>query len=391
MVHVRRRLAITTLVGTVLLGAVAGCASDRAGPAAARDPIRLGALIPLSGTNAQSGREMRDGAQLAVREANDAGGVLGRPVELIVGDDGCDPGTAVVEANRLVEQGIAVSVGGYCSSATVPTLKIFRTAGIPMVIALSNSTDLLEPGYDSVFLISGTVAAEGVFALAWMKRLGSTRLAIVHDGTSFPVTLADAAAASAAKPDSGVTLVGQFALSQGASNYTRIAGQVIASGSDTIYFTGYYGEANRLILDLRTAGYQGKIIVGDGSADGPLLKGITVEQSKDVYATALMVPELMPGLADWSSRFTAATGRAPASSGPEAYDAVRLAIDAIGRAGTVEHEAVRQALAATTDLELLSGRAQFNPDGTRTNPTFLFLAVREGRFVELPPAPSSTP
>jgi branched-chain amino acid transport system substrate-binding protein len=334
---------------------------------------------------------MRDAAQLAVTEANDAGGVLDRPVELIVGDDACDPGTAVVEANRLVEQDIAVSVGGYCSSATVPTLKIFRAAGIPMVIALSNSTDLLEPGYDSIFLVSGTVADEGVFALAWMKRLGSKRLAVVHDGTSFPVTLADAAAASAAKPDSGVTLVGQFAVSQGASNYTRIAGQITASGSDTVYFTGYYGEANRLIMDLRTAGYSGRIFVGDGSADGPLLSGISDEQSKDVYGTALMVPELMPGLADWSARFTAATGRAPAAGGPEAYDAVRLAIDAIGRAGTVEHEAVRQALAATTDLELLSGRAQFNADGTRTNPTFLFLTVREGRFIEFSLAPSSTP
>ena len=391
MLQVGRKLAITTLIGAVLVGAVAGCAGDQQRPAAAGAPIRIGALVPLSGTNAQSGREMRDGAQLAVTEANDAGGVLGRKVELIVGDDGCDPGTAVVEANRLVEQDIAVSVGGYCSSATVPTLRIFRAAGIPMVIALSNSTDLLKPGYDSIFLISGTVAAEGVFALSWMRRLGSKRLAIVHDGTSFPVTLAEAAATSAAKPDSGVTLVGQFALSQGASNYTRIAGQIIDSGSDTVYFTGYYGEANRLILDLRAPGYAGKIIVGDGSADLPLLRGLTQGQSKNVYGTALMVPELMPGLADWSARFAAATGRAPASSAPEAYDAVRLAIDAIRRAGSIGHEAVRQALAATTDLELLSGRVHFNADGTRTNPTFLFLAVRDGYFTEISSAPSSAP
>jgi branched-chain amino acid transport system substrate-binding protein len=380
------------LIGAILVaGALAGCGSDGPRPAAKPDPIRLGALVPLSGPNAQSGREMRDGGQLAVKEANDAGGVLGRPVELTISDDGCDPGTAVSEANKLVALDIAVSVGGYCSGATVPTLKIFRTAGVPMVIPLSNSTDLLEPGYDSIFLISGTVGAEGTFALAWMRRIGSKRLVIVHDGTSFPLTLAQAAAASAARPNSGVSLIGQFPLSQGAPSYTRIAGQIAASGGDTVYFTGYYSEANRLILALRAAGYAGKIIVGDGSADTPLLKNLTAEQSKDLYGTALMVPELMPGLAEWSKRFRAATGRAPASSAPEAYDAVRLAIDAIRRAGTIEHEAVRRALASTTDLRLLSGMAQFNPDGTRVSPNFLFLAVRDGRFAEVPTPLTPTP
>jgi branched-chain amino acid transport system substrate-binding protein len=99
----------------------------------------------------------------------------------------------------------------------------------------------------------------------------------------------------------------------------------------------------------------------------------------------------MPGLAEWSKRFRAATGRAPASSAPEAYDAVRLAIDAIRRAGTIEHEAVRRALASTTDLRLLSGMAQFNPDGTRVSPNFLFLAVRDGRFAEVPTPLTPTP
>jgi branched-chain amino acid transport system substrate-binding protein len=380
----RTRLARTVAAGLLITGVLAGCATTRPTPAAAPAPIRLGALMPLSGTNAHSGREMRDAAQLAVKEANDAGGVRGRPVELVIGDYACDPGTAVVEANELVATEIVASVGGYCSSATVPTLKIFRAAGVPMVIALSNSTDLLEPGYDSIFLISGTVAAEGEFAVASMRRLGTSRLAVIHDGTSFPNTLARATVASAAKPASGVTVVSELTVSQGAPNYARIAAQVMASGADTVYYTGYYGEANRLIVDLRAVGYAGKIVVGDGAADGQLLKGLTAAQVRDVYGTALMVPELMPGLAEWSARFKAATGRAPAPGAPEAYDAVNVALDAIRRAGTVDRQAVRKAIAATTDLGLLSGQARFNPDGTRVNPTFLLLEIRDGRFAELP-------
>src|SRR5690349_13008536 len=282
-------LTVLVLAGAAALG---GCGGGDAATSTAEAPatIRLGALVPLSGTNAQSGREMRDAAQMAVDEVNTAGGVLGRTVELVVLDDACDPGTAVVKANELVARDITVSVGSYCSSATVPTLKVFRDAGVPMVIALANSTDLLVPKYDSIFLISGTVTAEGTFAIAAMRRMGSKRLIIVNDGTSFPVTLGKTTAEAAALPGTGVKVVATHELSQGAPSYARLAKQIVGENADTVYFTGYYGEANQLIKDLRAAGFRGRIFVGDGATDGPLLTGLTAAQTKNVYGTALMMP-----------------------------------------------------------------------------------------------------
>jgi branched-chain amino acid transport system substrate-binding protein len=370
------------LAGSAALG---GCGNDAARPAAEQPAtIRLGALVPLSGTNAQSGREMRDAAQMAVDETNAAGGVLGRQVKLLVLDDACDPGTAVVEANKLVAQDITASVGGYCSSATVPTLKVFRDAGVPMVIALANSTDLLVPKYDNIFLISGTVAAEGAFAIAGMRRMGSKRLVIVNDGTSFPVTLGKATAESAALPGTGIRVIATHELSQGATSYARLSRQILAENVDTVYFTGYYGEANQLIKDLRSVGFTGRIFVGDGATDGPLLTDLTPAQTKDVYGTAVMVPALMPSLAEWSTRFAAVTGRQPSPGGPQCYDAVTVALDAIKRAGTVEHAAVRAAIAATPSLPLLSGTVKFNADGTRAHPIFLLLDVRDGKLAQIP-------
>jgi branched-chain amino acid transport system substrate-binding protein len=360
-------------------GALAGCGKkDDQGPASP-GVIRLGALVPLSGGNSPSGQAMVDAQQLAVREANDAGGVLGRRVELVVEDDACDPGTAVAAATKVIARDITVSVGGYCSSATVPTMKIFRDARIPMVIPLSNSAELLQPKYDSVFLVCGTAAAEASFAVTSMVRLGGHRLAVVHDGTSFPLSLADSTVNDAGAT-AGISVAGQFALSQGAPSYLRIAEQIIGSGADIVYYTGYYAEANQLILDLRVAGFTGKIMVGDGAVDGPLLQNLTPQQSNDVYGTTMMVPEFMPALADWSARFTKAVGHAPGPSTPESYDAVKLALDAIRRAGSLDRSAVRQAIAATTQLPLLSGDPRFNPDGTRVSPTFLLLAVRDNRF-----------
>jgi branched-chain amino acid transport system substrate-binding protein len=374
----RSRQLLSGVVAAAVLLAVAACGETAAPSSPTPGTVRLGTLVPLTGRSSPSGEAMVNAARLAVSEANAAGGVLGRQVELIVEDDACDPGTAVTAARTLVGKDIVASVGGYCSSATVPTLKIFRAAGVPMIVAQSNSTDLLAPGYNSVFLICGTVVAEADFAVDWMKRLGGTRLAVVHDGTSFPITLAESTAATA-KHSGGLTVTGEFELSQGAPSYTRIARSVLSGKADIVYYTGYYAEANQLIKDLRGAGFTGKILVGDGATDGPLLAGLTKSQARDVYGTALIFPEFLPELAGWSKRYQAAYGEAPGPSTVEAYDAVKVALDAIKRAGTTDHEAVRTAI-ASTDLEAMSGPLSFNGDGTRTIPKFLLLRAENGKF-----------
>ncbi|MEV6305733.1 branched-chain amino acid ABC transporter substrate-binding protein [Actinoplanes sp. NPDC051861] len=377
----RRTLSVAA-VGAVL-ALLVGC-GDGSEPAAApaasagADTVRLAALVPLTGRSSQSGEAMSHGAKLAVSEANAAGGVLGRQVELIVEDDACEAGTAVTAAQSVLKRDVAVSVGGYCSSAVVPTLKIFHDAGVPMIVAQANSTDLLEAGYNSVFLLCGTVVAEADFAVSWMSRLGGKRVAVVHDGTSFPVTLADATV-KAAERTRKLAVAAELKLSQGAPSYARTAGAIVDAKADIVYYTGYYSEASQLIRDLRAANFRGKIVVGDGAADELLFQDLTAEQTRDVYGTALIFPQFMPELAAWSERYREAIGSAPGPSTVEGYDAVKVALDAIARAGSLDREAIRTAIAAT-DTVVTSGQVSFNPDGTRTKPTFLLLQAKGTAF-----------
>jgi branched-chain amino acid transport system substrate-binding protein len=374
---VSRPASAAVLTALLLLAGLSACGGEDDTPqsgassAAAATTIRLGSLAPISGRNSYSGEAMVNAAKLAVAEVNAAGGVLGRQVELVAEDDACDPGTAVTAAQTVVKKDVAAFVGGYCSSAVVPTLKIFHDAGIPMIIALANSTDLLKPGYDSLFMICGTVIAEAEFAVDWMKKLGGTRLSVVHDGTSFPVTLADSTAEQARKTGK-LKVAGELKLSQGAGDYRRTALSIIGSKADIVYYTGYYGEANQLIKDLRAEGFTGKVVVGDGATDGPLLENLTEAESREVYGTALLVPEFMPELKAWSQRYKAAYGTDPGPSTAESYDAVMVAVEAIKRAGSTDHEAIRTAL-GDTDYTGLSGPMTFNDDGTRVVPKFLLL------------------
>lgn len=344
--------------------------------------VRLGALVALTGDNGAAGRRMVGAFQMAVKEANDAGGVLGRQVELVILDDACEPGTAVAKANELVAKDIAVSVGGVCSKGAVPVLKVFREAGIPMIIPAANSTDLLVPRYNSVFLLSGTTKIEAQRAVTEIARLGTRRLALIDDGTSFPETLAAATVVSIRQPDSKITLAADLTLTQGAPSYPRIVEAVLRQNADLVFFTGYYPEAATLIRELRTAGYTGNIMLSDAGTDPVLLTMLSPAQADGVYGLSLPVPQFEPRAAIWAERYRAAYGEKPGPWTMQAYDAARLALNAIERAGSLDHEAIRKAIAATVpgDILLLSGPAAFNPDGTRVDPAFVLLQVRDGAF-----------
>lgn len=336
----------------------------------------------MSGDNGPTGQRMIKASQMAVKEANDAGGVLGHQVELIVNDDACDPGTAVVSAKELVRKDITVSVGGGCSVAAVPVLKVFRDAGIPMIIPSANSTDLLAPGYDSVFLLSGTTKVEAQKAVAALANLHATRVAAVHDGTSFSETLASATVATLRQPDSRITVADHLKLSQGATSYPRVVESVLQDHADAVFYTGYYPEAATLIRDLRAANYQGTILLSDAGTDPVLFTVLNPAQAEGVYGLTLPVPQFEPRAVEWAARFKAAFGNDPGPFTMQAYDAVRLALDAIRRAGSVDRAAVRTAIANTApgDVELLSGPSKFNPDGTQDNPTFMLLRINNGAF-----------
>jgi branched-chain amino acid transport system substrate-binding protein len=381
-----RPVLVAVLV--TLTAALAGC-SQPVPPRAAPPPVRLGALIPLTGSSAPIGTSMVPAYRMAVDEANRAGGVLGRRVEVVTEDDACDPATAVSHAREMVADDIAVSVGGLCSAATLPTLKVFHGAGIPMIIPGSNSTELLAPRYDSVFLLAGTTAIEAQRAVSWMRPLGSRRLALVGDGTSFSSTIVDSAAAAARQLNGDLTVAAQLALSQGASGYPRIVEAVQAANADMVFFTGYYAEAGKLIRDLRAAGYAGKIMLSDGGVDPALFTEIDRTRAEGVYGLALPLPQFEPKATAWSARYRKITATAPGPFTMQAYDAVKLALDAVRRAGTLDRAKIRDAIATTApgDVTLLSGPSTFQADGTQQHSTFVPLMIRDGAFTPAPVVP----
>jgi branched-chain amino acid transport system substrate-binding protein len=107
-------------------------------PAIAQDTLTIGIMVPTTGSEATYGQDMANAVNLAIGEINAAGGVLGKQVGSTIGDDGCDAQMAVNAASKLASAGVVGIVGGYCSGATIPTLKIYGDAKLPMIIPAAN-------------------------------------------------------------------------------------------------------------------------------------------------------------------------------------------------------------------------------------------------------------
>ncbi|MFI0452725.1 branched-chain amino acid ABC transporter substrate-binding protein [Actinomadura sp. 6N118] len=342
-------------------------------------PILLGMGIPLSGSSADIGPYMKNGAQLAIDEINAKGGVLGRKLQLRAEDDACDPKTAVAAANKLVAAGVAVSVGGYCSGATLPTLPVFDRAKIPMIIPAANSSELVEQKLKHIFLINGTGDQQAAAGIAWMTKSGAKKVAVMDDNTSYSKDIAVRTAAELDKPG-GPDKAGVASVNPGESDYSANVTTVLRSNPDFIYWTGYYQEGGLLLRQLRQAGYKGRFMVGDGSVDAKMIKIAGDKTAEGTYATMTQTPDTVEGAEGWIASYKQKFGAAPGPYSTQSYDAVRVAAEAIKNAGGSDGDKITSALEAINGLRLFSGPLKFTPQHTISNGGFVILVVKGGKF-----------
>jgi branched-chain amino acid transport system substrate-binding protein len=354
--------------------------SDDSSGAKSDGPILLGMITPLSGSSAAIGPYMKNGAQLAIDEINAKGGVDGRKLELRVEDGACDAKTATAAANKLVTQKISVSVGGYCSGATLPTLPIVDKAGVPMLIPAANSNELVAQKLPKVFLINGTGTQQADSAMKYMTKVGAKRVALMDDNTSYSKDIADLTAKLLGSGQ-GPTLAGRDSVTPGESDYSANVNTVLKTNPDFIYWTGYYQEGGLIIRQLRQAGYKGQVMVADGSVDAKLAEIAGGTNAEGVTATMTQTPDTIPGAETWISDYKAKFKADPGPYSTQSYDAVRVAAEAITKAGSTDGDAVTKALEAIDGFQIFSGPLKFTPEHTLSSGGFLILEVKDGKFV----------
>ncbi|CAG4906716.1 Leucine-specific-binding protein [Paraburkholderia gardini] len=369
--RVLRQTTIAALAAlAVLAGIVPGSAQSQT--------IKIGVPAPLSGSSANAGIDIVNGAKLAAARINAAGGVLGKQIELVPEDDACDAQTAVQAAQKLVDAGVVAVAGGYCSSAALPELTTFHRAGIPYVMDASTNPKLTEMGYDNVFRTIGRDDEQGPFAAGFMKNsLHARRAAVIHDNTTYAKGLADNTV-EALKKD-GVDVVYNDAITPGQMDYSPTLTHVASLKPDVIYYTGYFSEAGLLVKEARQLGLKMTLMGGDGTNDPTLMKTAGPAAEGMIITTAPLA-QFLSGAHDFVDGYTKAYGQGPGPYSVYEYDAVGVTAKAIADGKSATPAAITAALHKMSNYQGATGTIGFNAKGDRSKAVYITIIVHGDNF-----------
>lgn len=184
----RAKIVAIMLLMTVLLVGCGGSGGQGGEPSAqGDDPIRLGMVVSITGGAAGYGIHMRNGAEMAVKKINEAGGVNGREIQLFVEDDGSDPSKATTAANRLVvQQDVDAMIGGATSTLCFAVKDFVEQQGVPFITTSGSNPDLTTPDNKFFFRLHQSDATVAGQAAEFMVRvLGVKKIGILHDSADY--------------------------------------------------------------------------------------------------------------------------------------------------------------------------------------------------------------
>jgi branched-chain amino acid transport system substrate-binding protein len=169
-------------------------------PVKAQD-ITIAVAGPMTGPVASIGEQMKRGAEAAAAAINDAGGVNGRKIKIVVEDDACDPKQAVAVANRIVGQEIKFVDGHACSGSSIPAADVYADNSVLMMSPASSNPVLTEKGHPTIMRLYGRDDAQGAFIAPWIaKEFKGKKIAILHDKSAYGKGLATVVKTSSTKP-----------------------------------------------------------------------------------------------------------------------------------------------------------------------------------------------
>jgi branched-chain amino acid transport system substrate-binding protein len=357
------------------------------GVARAADTVKIGLMAPLTGSWASEGQEMRQNVELLAAELNARGGLLGKQVEVVVEDDGGDPRTASLAAQRLSTKGVVAVIGTYGSAVTEAAQTILDEAGIIQVANGSTAVRLTEKGLKYFFRTCPRDDEQGRVAAAILERAKAKKIAILHDSSAYAKGLADEIRTLLAARKANIVFFD--ALTPKEQDYSAILTKLKAAGPDVVFFTGYYPEAGLLLKQKRQMGWGVPFIGGDAINNPDLVKIAGVAAAEGFQFLSPPVPkdldtvEAKAYVASYGKKF----GEAPSSIyGVLAGDGFRVVAKAIEATKSTDADALRAYLTTgLKDFPGFTGKIAFNGKGDRAGELYRVYRVDPaGAFVLQP-------
>lgn len=355
-------------------GAPSGGSRDGSGK------VKIGWIGPLSGANKTYGESAKRGVELALEEAGYKVGDL--TVELIAGDDRSDATEAVNLATKMMTQdGVAAIIGPVTSGPAIAVSALTDTYKIPMITATATAPKVTvnDDGTRKPFVFracfinpfQGQAAAN--FAV---EQLGVKRAAVFYDkGNDYTIGLAEAFRETFEA--GGGEVIAWQSYSTDDTDFSAIMTNVAALNPDVLYLPDYYGRVSLIAKAAQDKGIDVPMLGGDGW-DSPDLDFETLAGG---YFTAhYSDQDQREAVQNFATKFQERYGEKPDSFAALGYDAAKLLLGAIERAGSTDGEAIRAALQSTQNFPAVGGQLAFDEWGNPIKSAVLLQVQADGSY-----------
>jgi len=342
--------------------------------------ILIGEYESLTGAEATFGISSTNGLKLAVEEINGSGGLLGKQIKLITYDNQGRPSEAATVVQKLINKDKVVAIiGEVASSRSKAGAQICQSSKIPMVTPASTNPEVTAIG-DYIFRVcfidpfQATVMSK--FALNSLK---IKRVAVLQDvKNAYSTGLADFFIKQF--KEMGGEIVEVQSYSAGDKDFKAQLTAIKSKNPEGIFIPGYYTDVGLIAIQAREIGITQPLFGGDGWESEKLTEG----KAKDAlegcfFSTHVSTADPSEQVQNFIKKYKERYNMMPDAMSFLAYDAGLILFDAIKRAGSVEADKIRDALAKTTNFKGVTGTISINEQRNAIKPAVI-LEIKDGKF-----------
>ena len=363
-------LVVTLIVAMAVVSLSACGAGDDSGDdgAATAEPYRIGAVLSLSGTYAGLGAPQKNTIEMEVERINEAGGVHGRPIEVIIEDDATDAEAAVTVTTKLIEQENVIAViGATGTGGTMAMRQEIDRAGIPQ-LSIAGGTVITADFHPLVFQTAWSNSLVVPFTLRYLEDQGITKVAVIADSGGFG---ADGLAVIKDKiQETSLELVAEESFNPGDTDMTPQLTKIKGSDAEALLMWTAGREAATVAKNAASLDIGMPLVGSHGNARVEFIQGAEEAGEGFIFAAGkILLPEAYGTdseeyavATDFIERYTDRFGMAPDTFAGHAYDGLYLIVEAMKRLdeGFTSAE-LRDEIEATAGFVGIGGVFTFSP------------------------------
>ena len=347
------RLACAVLGATLLGSVFAGCGSKESG-----DTIKVGANFELTGNVANYGNATLEGLQLAIDEANEAGGINGKKIELVSVDDKSEAAESINAATKLIsDDDVKVIIGPATTGLVLAETQTATDAKVPIIAPCATSPEAtVENGkvkpyvFRSCFIDPQQGEVMATFAAKELK--AKTAVIYVDNSSDYSKNLAKVFKEKFEA--AGGKVVMEEAFLQKDQDFKATLTKLKTANADVMFVPAYYEEVGKIVKQAREMGINSAILGTDGWDDTKVVDIAGADALNNTFFST-HYSEKDAEVQGFIEAYKKKYNHAPNVFAALGYDAGKMLVDALKRAGSNDTEKIREALEATKDLKVGTG------------------------------------